>query len=61
MTEHEPLARYRCYLRRYYDWHTKVFHRPMNRTVHTQIKSIMPENTRPDPVFLGGGTRPNNR
>jgi hypothetical protein len=40
----------------------KTFHRPMNRTVHSHIKSIMPENPDPDaPVFLGGGTRPNNR
>ena len=34
----------------------------MNRTVHTHIKNIMPDNPDPDaPVFLGGGTRPNNR
>jgi integrase len=34
----------------------------MNRTVHTHIKSIMPDNPHSDdPVFLGGGTRPNNR
>ncbi len=40
----------------------KTFHRPMNRTVHTHIKNIMPDNPDPDaPVFLGGGTRPNNR
>ncbi len=40
----------------------KTFFRPMNRTVHTHIKSIMPGNPLPDePVFLGGGTRPNNR
>jgi len=40
----------------------KTFYRPMNRTVHTHIKSIMPENPDPDaPVFLGGGTRPNNQ
>ena len=40
----------------------KTFYRPMNRTVHTHIKSIMPDN--PDPnasVFVGGSTRPNNR
>ena len=38
----------------------KVFYRPMNRTVHSHIKSIMPEDPRPDePVFLGGGSRPN--
>jgi hypothetical protein len=40
----------------------KVFYRPMNRVVHAHIRSIMPENPRPDdPVFLGGGTRPNRR
>ena len=40
----------------------KTFHRPMNRTVHIHIKSIMPENPHPDdPVFLGGGARPNAR
>ena len=40
----------------------KTFYRPMNRTVHAHIKSIMPENPDPDaPVFSGGGTRPNNR
>jgi hypothetical protein len=40
----------------------KAFYRPMNRTVHSHIKSIMPENPRPDaPVFLGGGSRPNSR
>ena len=40
----------------------KVFYRPMNRTVHAHIKSIMPENPDPDaPIFLGGGRRPNNR
>jgi hypothetical protein len=40
----------------------KAFYRPMNRTVHAHIKSIMPDNVDPDaPVFLGGGTRPNNR
>ena len=40
----------------------KTFYRPMNRTVHAHIKSIMPKNPDPDaPVFSGGGTRPNNR
>lgn len=37
----------------------KSFYRPMNRVVHAHIKSIMPENPAPDdPVFLGGGSRP---
>lgn len=40
----------------------KTFYRPMNRTVHAHIKAIMPENPCPDePVFLGGGSRPNAR
>ncbi len=40
----------------------KTFYRPMNRTVHAHIQNIMPANPDPDaPVFLGGGTRPNNR
>ncbi|MDA1229411.1 MAG: hypothetical protein O2856_01430 [Planctomycetota bacterium] len=40
----------------------KTFYRPMNRTVHAHMRSIMPENPHPnDPVFHGGGTRPNNR
>jgi integrase len=40
----------------------KSFYRPMNRVVHAHIKSIMPENPTPqDPVFLGGGSRPNAR
>jgi integrase len=40
----------------------KNFYRPMNRFVHAHIRSIMPEDPRPDdPVFLGGGTRPNQR
>ena len=34
----------------------------MNRVVHAHIKSIMPESPHPDdPVFLGGGARPNDR
>ncbi len=34
----------------------------MNRTLHTHLKSIMPEIPDPDePVFRGGGTRPNAR
>ena len=37
----------------------KAFYRPMNRTVHLHIKSIMPKDPDPDaPVFLGGGTGP---
>ena len=40
----------------------KTFYRPMNRTVHAHIRSIMPDNPDPDmPVFLGGGARPNTR
>jgi integrase family protein with SAM-like domain len=40
----------------------KTFYRPMNRTWHAHIKSVMRENPDPDaPVFLGGGTRPNKR
>ncbi|HME73076.1 MAG TPA: hypothetical protein VKM54_24890, partial [Myxococcota bacterium] len=40
----------------------KAFYRPMNRVVHAHLKSIMPDNPRPDaPVFLGGGARPNAR
>lgn len=34
----------------------------MNRSIHAHIKSIMPAVPRPDePVFLGGGARPNAR
>ena len=34
----------------------------MNRVVHAHIRSLMPENLRPDaPVFFGGGARPNAR
>ena len=40
----------------------KAFYRPMNRTVHAHIRSIMPNAPDPNsPVFFGGGTRPNNR
>ena len=40
----------------------KAFYRPINRMVHMHIKSIKPDDPRPDaPVFLGGGTRPNAR
>jgi hypothetical protein len=40
----------------------KTFCRPMNRVVHAHVKSLMPENPHPDdPVFLGGGSRPNVR
>lgn len=40
----------------------KTFYRPMNRTVHAHLKSIMPERPDPNaPVFRGGGSRPNVR
>jgi hypothetical protein len=40
----------------------KTFYRPMNRFVHAHIRSILPKNPHPDdPVFQGGGTRPNQR
>ena len=40
----------------------KAFWRPMNRAVHTHLRSIQPPDPRPDaPVFLGGGARPNAR
>jgi hypothetical protein len=40
----------------------KAFYRPMNRAIHAHIKSILPADPRPDePVFLGGGARPNAR
>src|SRR5262245_4018337 len=40
----------------------KAFYRPMNRVVHAHLKSLLPEDPRPDaPVFLGGGARPNAR
>jgi hypothetical protein len=40
----------------------KTFWRPINRTVRLHFRNIMPDNPDPDsPVFLGGGTRPNNR
>lgn len=40
----------------------KSFFRPMNRTVHEHIKSLLTEIPDPyAPVFAGGGTRPNNR
>ena len=40
----------------------KTFYRPMNRTVHAHIKSVMPDDPCPDdPVVLGGGSRPNSR
>jgi len=40
----------------------KVFYRPMNRVVHAHIRSIMPDDPQQDePVFFGGGSRPNNR
>jgi integrase len=40
----------------------KTFCRPMNRVVHAHLKSLVVEGTCPsDPVFLGGGSRPNAR
>lgn len=34
----------------------------MNWVVHAHIKSLMPDQARPDePLFLGGGSRPNSR
>jgi integrase len=40
----------------------KTFYRPMNRTVHAHLKSILPDHPQPDaPVFHGGGARPNMR
>jgi triacylglycerol esterase/lipase EstA (alpha/beta hydrolase family) len=34
----------------------------MNRVVHAHIKSLLPESPAPhDPVFFGGGARPNER
>jgi hypothetical protein len=40
----------------------KAFYRPMNRAVHSHIRSIMPADPRPDaPVFFGGESRPNSR
>jgi hypothetical protein len=40
----------------------KAFYRPMNRVVHAHLKAIMPEKpTLDEPVFRGGGARPNAR
>ena len=40
----------------------KSFYRPMNRVLHAHIRSLLPSNPHPDePVFLGGGARPNAR
>ena len=40
----------------------KTFFRPMNRVVHAHRKSLFPDDPHPDdPVFFGGGTRPNIR
>ena len=40
----------------------KTFYRPMNRVVHAHVRSILPNGSTPDePVFLGGGARPNAR
>ena len=37
----------------------KAFYRPMNRVVHTHLKSLLPENPSPDDtVFVGGSSRP---
>jgi integrase len=34
----------------------------MNRVVHAHLRSIAPENLQSgDPIFLGGGSRPNHR
>ena len=38
----------------------KMFMRPMNRVVHSHIRSIQPPDPNPDdPVFCGGSSRPN--
>jgi integrase len=40
----------------------KAFYRPMNRVVHAHVRSILPDQPRPDDaVVLGGGARPNAR
>src|SRR5262249_48618730 len=40
----------------------KAFYRPMNRVVHSHLRSLVPEDPRPEaPVFLGGSARPNAR
>jgi len=40
----------------------KAFYRPMNRVVHAHLQSLLPAMVDPEaPVFLGGGTRPNDR
>ncbi|MGI8979433.1 MAG: hypothetical protein ACR2FY_09420 [Pirellulaceae bacterium] len=40
----------------------KAFYRPMNRFVNAHLKNIATEPSQPDdPVFLGGGSRPNTR
>lgn len=40
----------------------KDFYRPMNRVVHAHLKSLWCEKWQgDDPVFLGGGSRPNAR
>jgi hypothetical protein len=41
----------------------KTFWRPMNRAVHTHLRSLLSaDDPRADaPVFLGGGARPNAR
>ena len=37
----------------------KAFYRPMNQVMHSHLKSIKPDESRPhSPVFLGGGARP---
>jgi integrase len=40
----------------------KGFYRPMNRVAHAHLRSVMPDQPRPDDaVVLGGGARPNAR
>ena len=40
----------------------KSFYRPMNHVVHAHVRSLLSGNPGPDdPVFLGGGARPNAR
>lgn len=40
----------------------KTFYRPMNRAVHSHVRSILPLQASPDdPVLLGGWARPNAR
>ena len=40
----------------------KAFYRPMNRVIHAHLKSlVLTERQDDEPVFLGGGSRPNGR